>query len=263
MTVHKTLWFYVGVLSLVWIVISGEGAAAQVWFKADFENGNLREWEAIRGTWRVIQSGDNHVVQSRKAVLETGLRTLNIAGRIFGDFTMEARIWQVSRDHGANIYFHNDQSRTNPLRHSGYWFGISGAFRSVGWGTFNKGVQRVWEAQALSDVPLDRWVRLRLEVQGRSARMWLGPEDIAGAFQKVFDIPDLVEVTQMDYPTGRIGFIVGGVEVWMDDVVISGEELVLVIEPTGKAAVLWGQLKRGNLLGEPLKRLPLSNEHPF
>jgi len=231
------------VLSLVWTLLPAGGAFGRILFSDDFEKGDLRQWDVIGGTWKVLQIDNNHLVQTKEAGNPNDFRTLNIMNRAFGDFTMEARIWQVSQDHGANIYFHNDQSRRNPQQHSGYWFGISGALAAVGWGLFKEGAQGVWDA-LFSNVPLG-WVRLRLKVKGKSATMWIQREGVDDDFQQVFEVADLFEETQADYPKGSIGLVVAGGAVQIDDVIVADDELA--VEPAGKAAILWGQLKRENI----------------
>ena len=231
------------VLLFVFIMLQTERVYGRILFSEDFEKGALRQWEVIGGTWKVIQIGNNHVVQTKEEKNPNAFRTLNITDQIFSDFTLEARIWQVSQDHGANIYFHNDQERRNPEQHSGYWFGMSGALAAVGWGTFNAGIQEVWDV-LFSDIALDNWVRFRLKVEGKRATMWIQRDGVDRDFQQVFEVGDLSEVTQEDYPPGRLGFVVAGGEVLMDDVMVSDDGRGLAIEPVGKTAILWGQLKQ-------------------
>ncbi len=230
------------VLSIVLTVVRVGDAEGKVLFSDDFESGNLGQWEVIGGGWKVTKIEGNRVAETKVAVDGDNFRTLNITDQVFSDFTIEARIWQVSQDHGANIYFRNNQSRRNPQQHSGYWFGISGALAAVGWGTFEDGVQSVIDVQ-FSDVQLDSWVRLKLDVKGRSAVMWIQRGGVDDEFQNVFEVDNLFEVTRQDYPKGSIGFVVAGAEVRIDDVVISDDGKGLAIEPVGKTAVLWGQLK--------------------
>jgi hypothetical protein len=227
-------------LGSIWFPIN---LSAKILFSEDFENGKLEQWEVIGGTWKVIEIDGNHVVQTKEGANPNAFRTLNIDTEVFGDFTMVARIWQVSQDHGANIYFRNDQSRRNPERHSGYWYGISGALAASGWGIFDTGAQGVWEV-AFSEVALDNWVRLKLAVKGKRATMWIAREDVDEDFQQMFEVDNLSEVTRVDFPRGRIGFVVAGGEVWVDDVVISSDGAGLAVKPRSKAAVTWGRLKR-------------------
>ena len=146
----------IALLSLVMIMLSRGSALGKIRFSDDFESGNLHRWEAIGGVWEIIEVDGNHVVRTKARTHEKFL-TLNIRNWHFRDFTMEARIWQVSLDQGANIYFHNDQSHNNAHLHSGYWFGVSGPFRAIGWGTIDDGMLRRWDTQR-SAVPLNNWM---------------------------------------------------------------------------------------------------------
>ena len=233
------------VLSVLVVVTLTTGSAlGKVKFSDDFESGNLDRWQAVGGEWEIIEVDGNRVART-KGSPDGKFMTLNIRNWAFDNFTMDARIWQVSLDQGANIYFHNDHSHSNPQRHSGYWFGISGAFRAVGWGTIDDGVFRRWDTQR-SAVPLNNWVRLRLEVQGRRATMWMAGDHADDKFQQIFDVINLAKVIGKHYATGHIGFIATNKEVWVDDVVVTGDGTGLAVDPRENAAVLWGQLKRVN-----------------
>ena len=94
-----------------------------------------------------------------------------------------------------------------------------------------------------SDVQLDSWVGLKLDVEDRSAVIWIQRGGVDDEFQNVFEVDNLFEVTRQDYAKGSIGFVVAGAEVRVDDIVISDDGKGLAIELAGKTAVLWGQLK--------------------
>ena len=216
------------------------GAARAVVIKDNFESGKLDRWTPINGQWDIVREDGNRVLKSVPDGL-TEFRTLNLASGVVGDFTFEARVRQVSQDHGANLYFRHNQTPENLVDHTGYWFGISGGLAAVGWGTWNQGAQTVDDI-LWSPVPLD-WVKLRLEATGGKISMWVQREGVDDDLTLAFELEDIAAETGLDLKEGRLGFNVAGNEVWIDDVAI--EIRSLDVEVSGKSAVSWGTLKRG------------------
>ncbi|MBT3270946.1 hypothetical protein HN371_27640 [Candidatus Poribacteria bacterium] len=211
---------------------------AAILFADDFQSGDLGAWQVVTGDWRVEEEDGNSYARSDGGPF----RTMNIADRMFGDVTMTARIWQVSQDHGANIYARNDQNAESRGRHSGYWFGVSGPLEAAGWGAFNRGVQTV-QGVLYASAPLDTWVRLEVTLTGRSATMTAAVEGGAVVGEAAFDVPDLPAATSLDVPEGYLGFIVAGEQVRVDDVVVHGDVDSVAVRPRQSAAVTWASLR--------------------
>ncbi len=209
-----------------------------VLFSDDFESGSLDRWNVVTGTWIVEEEDGNHYARTDGGPF----RVMNIAGVVFGDVTMSARIWHVSKDHGANIYARNDRATRDDVRHSGYWFGISGALDAAGWGMFRQGGQTV-EDVLVASTALDSWVRVEVTMAGRSATMTAALEDGGVLGEASFDIPDIAEASGLDMPEGFFGFIVAGAQVRVDDVVVTGDADSVVVQPEGSTAILWASLK--------------------
>jgi hypothetical protein len=216
------------------------GAVRAAVVKDDFESGKLDRWTPVTGQWEIVREDGNRVLKSVPDGL-TEFRALNLASSVIGDFTFEARIRQVSQDHGANLYFRHNQTPENRVIHTGYWFGISGALAAVGWGTWDHGEQTVDDVM-LSPVALD-WVKLRLEATGVKISMWIQREGVDDELALVFELEDIAAETGLDLREGRLGFDVAGNEVWIDDVAIDGRSLD--VAPSGKSAVSWGAVKSG------------------
>lgn len=217
------------------------GTQAATLFSDDFEEGNLEKWEVVAGDWEIGEDDGNHFAVTKAAAEDELFRAVNVAGSQFTDFRMEARIWQVSRDHGANIYYHNDHTAETLNEPSGWWYGISGALDAVGWGWFDKGDQTVWDV-LFSPIELG-WVKLRLEVNGKSAVMSILREGVDNEYMTVFEPEDIAAEAGMNFARGFVGLIVAGDEVRIDDVVITGDTVATAIAPSGKAAATWGRLK--------------------
>ncbi len=213
-------------------------AGAAVLFSDDFESGNLDRWNVVTGSWIVEAEDGNHYARTDGGPF----RVMNIAGRMFGDVTMTARIWHVSRDHGANIYARNDRATREDFHHSGYWFGISGSLDAAGWGMFRSGGQTV-EGILVASSPFDTWVTLEVTMAGRSATISAALEGGGDLGELSFDIPDIGDASGLDTPEGYFGFIVGGAQVRVDDVVVTGDAHSVAVRPEGNAAVVWGSLR--------------------
>ena len=125
--------------------------AADTLFWDDFEAGNLEMWNVVNGEWDIIQEDGNRVARMTSG---DAFGVINIKELAVRDFTMEVRLWQVSRDNGANIYFYNNRTASNIGEDVGYWFGISGALDAVGWGEIIGAEMNLYHGMD-SSVPLD------------------------------------------------------------------------------------------------------------
>ncbi len=179
-------------------------------FADDFESGGLEKWDVVNGEWDVIDVDGNHVARLINGV---DFAVINIANFAASDYTIEVRIWDVSQNQGANIYFRNNRTAANIGADSGFWFGISGALAAVGWGDTQGGLRIIQVAR--SPVPFT-WMRLKLSLIDENALMWALREGVDDDFIQVFNISG--------FPTSsgseNLGLIVGGREVWVDDVLV-------------------------------------------
>jgi hypothetical protein len=214
------------------VVSVASTCGATVLFSDDSESGNLDRWNLVTGSWIVEEEEGNHYARTDGGPF----RIINIAGRTFDDITITARMWHVSKDHGANIYARNDGAR------SGYWFGISGPLDAAGWGMFHHGGQTI-EGVLVASSPLDTWVTLEVTMTGRSATMSAVLEGGGVLGETAFDIPDIADASGLDMPEGFFGFIVAGAQVRIDDVVVTGDADSVAVQPEGSAAMAWGSLK--------------------
>ncbi|MEO2005460.1 MAG: hypothetical protein ABGY41_15335 [Candidatus Poribacteria bacterium] len=227
-------------IALCFLVLAAPACHAAVLFSDDFESGDLSKWNVVTGSWIVEEEDGNHYARTDGGPF----RVMNIAGRTFGDVTITARIWQVTRDHGANIYARNDLVTMEDAQHSGYWFGISGALDASGWGAFRRGGQTVGGVLVAS-TPLDTWVRLEVTLTGQSATMTAALEGDVALGEASFDIPNIASATGLDIPEGYFGFIVAGEQVRIDDVVVTGAADSVAVQPHRSAAITWASVKSG------------------
>lgn len=158
---------------------------------------------------------------------------MNIRGFADLHFTMEASIWQRTRDHGANLYFYNNSIEQNVGFDSGLWFGFSGYQNAIGWGDMVEGEQTLLQF-VNSDVELDYWVRLKLVVSAKGVQMWSRREGIDDDFVLLFGL----EGTVSTEGNTRLGLLVGGLEAWVDDVIVYDHT-----GPTAVAGSTWGEVK--------------------
>lgn len=227
-------------IALCFLVLAAPVCRGAVLFADDFESGDLSKWNVVTGSWIVEEEDGNHYARSDGGPF----RIMNIAGRMFGDVTMTARIWHVTKDHGANIYARNDRATRDDVLHSGYWFGISGALDASGWGTFRRGGQTVGGV-LVSSAPLDTWVLLEVTLTGQSVTMTAALEGDVALGEASFDIPDIAAATGLDIPEGYFGFIVAGQQVRIDDVVVTGAADSVAVRPHRSAAITWASVKTG------------------
>ena len=152
----------------------------------------------------------NHVARLTNGI---EFAVINIANFAASDYTIEVRIWDISQNQGANIYFRNNLTAENIGTDSGFWFGISGALEAVGWGDTQGGLRIIQVVR--SSLPFT-WMRLKLSVINENALVWALREGVDDDFIQVFNVSGLPTSSGSE----NLGLIVGGREVWVDDVLV-------------------------------------------
>jgi len=172
---------------------------------------------------------------------------INIKGRLFADYTVETRINQVTGDAGAHLYFRNNAQPGN--NREGYWFG----FVTSGWQgnpIALRDTVHFWKMLANNNfiellktpikLPGDQWLRLKVEVHGRDARIWYQREGIDDNYILVLETDTLIEFNR-----GKLGFWCGGEKVWVDYILVYDAKgpSRRQVQPAGKLTLRWAEVK--------------------
>ena len=231
---------YVGMLSMLILITPAYSATI---FYDDFKDG-LEQWEVVKGQWEAVKRQGDWVMELTLPAGATSA-VINIKDRLFDDFTVETRINQVTGDAGAHLYFRNNAQPG--ARNHGYWFG----FLTSGWKgnpVALRDTVHFWKMlanpQELSRIPLklpgDQWLLLKVEAEGKHARMWYQREGIDDDYILALETNALVE-----FNSGKLGFWCGGQKVWVDHILVYDAEgpSQRPVQPMGKLALRWAEVK--------------------
>jgi len=225
---------------VLWLILIAPVYSATIFYD-DLEEG-LERWEVVKGQWETAKRQGDWVME---LTLPAGVTNavINIKDRLFDDFTVETRINQVTGDAGAHLYFRNNAQPG--ARNQGYWFG----FITSGFGNaWLRDTIHFWKMlanrQELLRIPLklpgDQWLLLKVEAEGKHARMWYQREGIDDDYILALEADALVE-----FNSGKLGFWCGGQKVWVDYILVYDTEgpSQRPVLPMGKLTLRWAEVK--------------------
>ena len=219
--------------------------SAEILFQDDFESGNIDKvkWTS-QGSWKIQDNSDKHEV--------LGQHVLDISGGGVGlsaddfpeefDYFADFKAMQngltgfvFHGTDGNNIYMHQvstDGSGHTP-QHIRWHRRVNGGWAAEP-GAFEDGVDRKQNV----------WYRVKFEVRsGNNFKAYIGP--VGGEPDELSFVSEWTD-SQNAFSSGKIGFRMGGSEQASYDniFVVSPEYAPTPVEPQGKIAVTWGNLKR-------------------
>ena len=214
---------YSNAVSIVFIVgMLTSIASAGVW-QENFDNGLPEGWNEVKGEWKI----------EKDAYAETS--GAQYAKTMFGDegwtdYTLEVDVTLVENVgiNAAGVLFRADTDGDNAMR---YWIRTDQHKCQ-----FSRWKENQWEHIA-TPLPLEPEVgetyRLKIVAEGQNYQCFADDE-------LLFDDKDDAKFRD----SGRIGFISYEAHVHFDNLIIDGEDIpAFAVEPNGKLATLWGQLK--------------------
>lgn len=207
-------------------------------YQENFEDGKADEWQTASGDWQ-IENGE--YVQLEVTAQGGGEARNRAAGYAVGDtswtdYTFQVMIKPISSINYAGVMFRVGELDGGPDGNtfrdtSQYYYWLIG----IG-GTYSK----IWQAPAckvLEESPGDtlkvgEWNEVKVEMKGQNTRLYLN-----GKEQKDFNFPEDVQIE-----AGGIALATYNASASFDDVKAEGPGLA--VNPGGKAAIIWGELKR-------------------
>lgn len=219
--------------------------SAELLFHDDFEGGNIDEskW-APQGTWQIQDNADGHDVLGNSVLFvpggEVGLSVDDFPEEYdyYADFKAMQNGLTGFVFHGTdgnNIYMHQvstDGSGHTP-QHIRWHRRVNGGWAAEP-GAFEDGVDR----------KANVWYRAKFEVRaGHNFKAFIGP--VGGNVGELSFVSEWTD-SQKAFSTGKIGFRMSGAEhAQYDNIsVVTPGANPTPVEPQGKIAVTWGNLKR-------------------
>ena len=197
-------------------------ASAGVW-QENFDKGLPDGWNEVKGEWKIVKD----------AYAETS--GAEYAKTMFGeedwtDYTLEVDVTLVKNVgiNAAGVLIRADENGDNAMR---YWIRTDQHKCQ-----FSRWRENQWDHIA-TPLPLEPKVgetyRLKIVAEGQNYQCLVDDE-------LLFDDADDAKFRD----SGRIGFITHTANVHYDNLIIDGEEIpAFAVEPNGKLATRWGQLK--------------------
>ena len=214
---------YATVISAIFtITILTSIASAGIW-QENFDNGLPDGWHEVSGEWKIQQ--DAYAETSGGAYAKT----------MFGeedwtDYTLEVDVTLVKNVgiNAAGVLIRADTDGDNAMR---YWIRTDQHKCQ-----FSRWRENQWDHIA-TPLPFEPEVgetyRLKIVAEGQNYQCFADDE-------LLFDDADDAKFRD----SGRIGFITHSANVHFDNLIIDGEEIpAFAVEPNGKLATRWGQLK--------------------
>lgn len=193
----------------------------------DFQDGILADWEEA-GQAPVEWDEANGVVISELPEAESGNMNILISGdEGWGNYTVnvKAKISNLVGGDWCGMLFRYGSEN------SFYWFGISAAWTSHGWGTANE-----TKDQEAIRVKTGEWHELQAELNGESLKL-----SING--QLIFDVID------NSLTEGRVGLFAQNVLAEFDDFSVNGTQIPnggpgYSVESRDKLPTEWGRIRQ-------------------
>ncbi len=220
---------------------------ADVLFDDDFEGGAIDDakW-AAQGTWLVVDNADGHDVLGGKVLDvwggDVGLSVDDFPEEFdyYADFkTMDAGLtgFVFHGTDGNNIYMHqvSTAGSGHTPQHIRWHRRINGAWAAEP-GAFEDGVDR----------EQDVWYRIKFEVRKHEFKAYIGP--VGGGIGELTLVSEWTD-SESAHSEGKIGFRMSGGDragehAQYDNIVVVTPDFdPTSVEPRGKLAVTWGNLK--------------------
>ena len=232
---------------LLMMILCVGTVTAEVLFEDDFEGGDIDDskW-APQGTWLIVDNDDGHDVLGGK-VLDVwgggvGLSVDDFPEDFdyYADFkTMDAGLtgFVFHGTDGNNIYMHqiSTAGSGHTPQHIRWHRRINGAWAADP-GAFADGVDR----------DQDVWYRVKFEVRKHDFKAYIGP--VGGGIGELILVSEWID-SESAHSEGKIGFRMSGGDragehAQYDNIVVVTPDFdPTPVEPQGKLAVTWGNLK--------------------
>ena len=220
---------------------------AEVLFDDDFESGDIDDskW-APQGTWLIVDNADGHNVLGNNVLDvwggDVGLSVDDFPEDFdyYADFkTMDAGLtgFVFHGTDGNNIYMHqvSTAGSGHTPQHIRWHRRINGAWAAEP-GAFADGVDR----------EQDVWYRIKFEVRKHEFKAYIGP--VGGGIGELDLVSEWTD-SESAHAGGKIGFRMSGGDragehaQYDNIVVVTPDFNPTPVEPQGKLAVTWGNLK--------------------
>ena len=234
------------VIFLMMVLCIGN-VTADVLFDDDFEGGAIDDakW-AAQGTWLVVDNADGHDVLGGKVLDvwggDVGLSVDDFPEEFdyYADFkTMDAGLtgFVFHGTDGNNIYMHqvSTAGSGHTPQHIRWHRRINGAWAAEP-GAFEDGVDR----------EQDVWYRIKFEVRKHEFKAYIGP--VGGGIGELTLVSEWTD-SESAHSEGKIGFRMSGGDragehAQYDNIVVVTPDFdPTPVEPRGKLAITWGNLK--------------------
>jgi hypothetical protein len=230
---------------LLTLILCGSISYSEILFEDDFESGKIdkNKWTP-QGSWVIKDNADDHDVLGKHVIEIQG----GDVGLSVDDFPKEFDYYADFKAmqngltgfvfHGTdagNIYMHqvSTSSSGHTPQHIRWHRRVNGGWAAEP-GAFEDGVDR----------DPDVWYRAKFEVRsGHNFKAYIGP--VGGGIDELSFVSEWTD-SQGAHSSGKIGFRKGGAEQAQYDniIVVTPDFNPTPVEPMGKAAVTWGNLKR-------------------
>lgn len=235
-------------MCLVLILCVGT-VSAEILFQDDFESGNIDDskW-AAQGSWLIQDNGDGHAV--------LGNHVLDVWGGGVGlsvtDFPSDYDYYAdfKAMDGGLTGFVFNGTDGNNIYMHQVSTGGSGHTPQHIRW---HRRVNGGWAVDALGfqdgvDRDPDVWYRIKFEIRsGHEFKAYIGP--VGGSVDELELVSEWTD-SQNAHPKGKIGFRMSGGDrsgehaQYDNIIVVTPDFNPTPVEPKGKVAVTWGNLKR-------------------
>ncbi len=232
-------------LIILTILLCVSTVSAEILFHDDFESGEIDDakWVA-QGTWMIKDNADGHnslgdsVLEMQGGEVGLSVEEFPEEFDYYADFKAMQNGLTGFVFHGTdgnNIYMHQvstDGSGHTP-QHIRWHRRVNGGWAAEP-GAFEDGVDR----------KQDVWYRVKFEVRsGHNFKAYIGP--VGGESDELSFVSEWTDSANA-FSSGKIGFRMSGSEQASYDniYVVSPEYDPTPVEPQGKIAVTWGNLKR-------------------
>ncbi len=233
---------YIVILTLIFCVNT---VSAEILFQDDFESGKVdkAKWSPV-GTWEIEDNADDHDVLGKK-VLAVQASEIGLSVDEFPEeFDYYADFKTVSA--GLTGFCFHCQDSNNVYMHQVSTAGSGHTPQHIRWHRKVGGGYSVEPDPFADKVNRDQnvWYRVKFEIRKNyEFKVYLGD---VGAEDKDLTLVSEWQDSQKAFKQGKIGIrMSGGERAQYDNIVIATPEFnIFSVEPMGKLAVTWGNLKR-------------------
>ncbi len=226
------------------LILCVSTVSAEILFQDDFENGEVDKAKWVsHGTWVIEDNGDKHDVLG-KNVLAVQNSEIGLSVEEFPEeFDYYADFKTVSA--GLTGFCFHCQDSNNVYMHQVSTAGSGHTPQHIRWHRKVNGGYAVEPGAFLDKVNRDQnvWYRVKFEIRkDYKFKVYLGD---VGAEDKDLTLVSEWTDSQKSFKKGKIGIrMSGGERAQYDNIVVATPEFnIFPVEPKGKLAVTWGNLK--------------------